>query len=107
MREPAGRGAPPLHVLPDVGALRSTRWAQASAEPLELRLEGELDAYSAPEVRAQLHALIEDSGTAGVLVVDLTRVTFMDSSILGTLVGALRRMREPAASFGSSIHHNP
>jgi anti-sigma B factor antagonist len=63
-------------------------------EPLELRLEGDLDAYSAPDVRSQLHGLIEQSGTGGVLVVDLTRVTFMDSSILGALVGALRRIRE-------------
>ena len=67
---------------------------ESFGEPLGLSLEGELDAYSAPEVRSQIHALIEETGTGGVLVVDLTRVTFLDSSILGTLVGALRRMRE-------------
>ena len=67
---------------------------ESGAEPLELRLDGELDAYSAPDVRKRLHALIEESGKAGVVIVDLTRVTFMDSTILGTLVGGLRRMRE-------------
>lgn len=67
---------------------------ESGAEPLELRLEGELDAYSAPDVRNRLHALIEDCGTGGVLIVDLAHVTFMDSTILGTLVGGLRRMRE-------------
>ena len=54
---------------------------------------GELDAYTAPELREQLHGLAQDDAVR-LLVVDLTRVTFLDSSALGVLVGALRRMRE-------------
>jgi anti-sigma B factor antagonist len=54
---------------------------------------GELDAYTAPELREQLHGLAADR-SIDLLVVDLTRVTFLDSSALGVLVGALRRMRE-------------
>jgi anti-sigma B factor antagonist len=54
---------------------------------------GELDAYTAPDLRSEVHQLIE-SGGATRLVVDLTAVTFLDSSALGVLVGALRRMRE-------------
>lgn len=61
-------------------------------EPNVLELEGELDAYVAPELRERLHGLV-DQGTSP-LVVDLSRVTFLDSTILGTLVGGLRRMRE-------------
>ena len=59
-----------------------------------VRLEGELDAFHAPEVRKRLHELIDELDAGGVLVVDLTAVSFLDSTILGTLVGALRRMRE-------------
>jgi anti-sigma B factor antagonist len=54
---------------------------------------GELDAYTSPDLRAELHQLI-DTGGARRLVVDLTAVTFLDSSALGVLVGALRRLRE-------------
>ena len=54
---------------------------------------GELDAFTAPELRTELHQLIEGS-RAERLVVDLTSVTFLDSSALGVLVGALRRLRE-------------
>jgi anti-sigma B factor antagonist len=54
---------------------------------------GELDAYTAPELREQLHGLAGDENV-DVLVIDLRRVTFLDSSALGVLVGALRRMRE-------------
>lgn len=59
-----------------------------------LRLEGELDAFVAPDLRERLHRAIDDEGHAGLLVVDLAHVTFLDSTILGALVGALRRMRE-------------
>jgi anti-sigma B factor antagonist len=54
---------------------------------------GELDAFTAPELRSELHRLLEDAYTRR-LVVDLTAVTFLDSSALGVLVGALRRLRE-------------
>lgn len=54
---------------------------------------GELDAYTAPELQEQLHRLADDDAIE-TLVVDLTRVSFLDSSALGVLVGALRRMRE-------------
>lgn len=63
--------------------------------PHVLQLEGELDAFVAPDVRERLHRLIDEAdGDAGALVVDLRKVTFLDSTILGTLVGGLRRMRE-------------
>jgi anti-sigma B factor antagonist len=54
---------------------------------------GELDAYTAPELREQLHGFAREE-SVDLLVIDLSRVTFLDSSALGVLVGALRRMRE-------------
>jgi anti-sigma B factor antagonist len=59
-----------------------------------LRLEGELDAFVAPDLRERLRSLIDGDRGLRVLVVDLERVTFLDSSILGALVGGRRRMRE-------------
>jgi len=54
---------------------------------------GELDAYVAPELREELHRLADDDSVR-TLVIDLRRVSFLDSSALGVLVGALRRIRE-------------
>ena len=59
-----------------------------------LRPSGDLDAYTAPGLRTELHDATEGSGDADLVVVDLQRVTFIDSAGLGTLVGAHRRMRE-------------
>ena len=57
-----------------------------------LRARGDLDAYTAPGLRAELHAATE--GDARLVVVDLADVTFIDSAGLGALVGAHRRMLE-------------
>ena len=54
---------------------------------------GEIDAFSAPSLREDLRHLIEELG-ARSLVIDLSAVTFLDSSGLGAVVGALRRLNE-------------
>lgn len=61
--------------------------------PVIVPLQGELDAFTAPTVRESLHTGVERA-RGGVLVVDLAGVTFLDSTVLGLLVGSLRRMRE-------------
>ncbi len=53
---------------------------------------GEIDVATAPQLQERLHELIA-SGHANV-VVDLLAVTFLDSTALGVLVGALKRCRE-------------
>lgn len=55
-------------------------------------LAGEVDVYTAPKLKEVLVAAIE-SGCAKVLV-DMDKVSFIDSSGLGVLVSALRRARE-------------
>ena len=62
-------------------------------EAYVVTLGGEIDAYNAPALRLDLRRLIEDVG-ASTIVVDLAAVTFLDSTALGVLVGALRRLRE-------------
>jgi anti-sigma B factor antagonist len=63
-------------------------------------VHGEHDVYTAPSLREQLSALVED-GTP--VVVDLTPATFIDSSILGVLLGGLRRAREHDSGFALVI----
>ena len=58
----------------------------------EVVLKGEIDVHTAPNLRAELLRAIESGCTN--IVVDLEAVSFIDSSGLGVLVGALRRVRE-------------
>ena len=58
-----------------------------------IAIAGELDVCTAPELRSELNALMEAGGCIN-MIVDLDEVTFMDSSALGVLIGALRRVRE-------------
>lgn len=53
---------------------------------------GEIDVATAPQLQECLHALIAEG--AASLVLDLLGVTFLDSTALGVLVGALKRCRE-------------
>ena len=57
-----------------------------------LVVRGEIDVSTSPELRAQLGRLLEHQPSG--IVVDLRGVGFVDSSGLGVLVGALKRLRE-------------
>jgi anti-sigma B factor antagonist len=61
-----------------------------------LAMSGEHDLSTAPELRARLH----DLGDGQAVIIDLDETTFVDSSILGVLVGGLRRARERDVPFG-------
>ncbi len=54
-------------------------------------LYGEVDLHVAPELRDSLALAID--GGADYVVLDLSRVTFIDSMALGVLLGALKRLR--------------
>jgi anti-sigma B factor antagonist len=55
-------------------------------------LAGELDAYDAPALRESFQAVLESA--PAVIVLDLSAVSFLDSTVLGAVVGLLRRVRE-------------
>jgi anti-sigma B factor antagonist len=55
-------------------------------------VRGEIDVATAPQLREVLHEVIAQGHPTVVL--DLLDVTFLDSTALGVLVGALRRCRE-------------
>jgi anti-sigma B factor antagonist len=61
-----------------------------------LAMFGEHDLSTAPDLRARLH----DLGETSAVIIDLDETTFVDSSILGVLVGGLRRARERDVPFG-------
>jgi anti-sigma B factor antagonist len=55
-----------------------------------VELSGEVDIYTAPKFREDMVALIEEGATE--LIVDLTAVTFIDSTALGVLIGGIKRL---------------
>jgi anti-sigma B factor antagonist len=62
-----------------------------------VHLGGEIDVYTAPLVREKLDEQIQGGRTR--LVVDLTDVTFLDSTGLGVLVGRLKLTRTRGGSM--------
>jgi anti-sigma B factor antagonist len=71
--------------------------AHRDAGRARLVLTGELDLDSAPSLLTEVVEQL-GSGATGI-VVDLTRLAFIDSSGLGTLVGCWRRARDAGAEL--------
>jgi anti-sigma B factor antagonist len=57
-----------------------------------IALAGEVDLYTAPELKTQMLEVIANG--AKDVVVDFTDTTFIDSTTLGVLVGGVKRLRE-------------
>lgn len=57
-----------------------------------IAVRGEVDLFTAPELKQAISDAIEGGRTR--VVVDLAQTTFLDSSGLGVLVGALQRLRD-------------
>src|SRR5450755_4878823 len=62
-----------------------------------LQVAGEIDVYTAPELRERVMCLIDD-GTLHIIA-DLRGVDFLDSTGLGALVGSLKRLRSRQGSL--------
>jgi anti-sigma B factor antagonist len=71
--------------------------ARTAADYTVVEIRGEIDVYTAPRVRENLLALI----ATGIrrLLIDLSRVEFLDSTGLGVLVGANRRLQSNGGSL--------
>ena len=74
-----------------------------SGDHTVLEVGGEVDVYTAPRLREKLVELVEQG--ARHVVVDLSRVEFLDSTGLGVLVGALKRLRAVNGTFGLVCAH--
>jgi anti-sigma B factor antagonist len=87
-----------MSVLPDLGSevadAPATLELSVSEENGEMvvRANGELDVNTAPDLREQLARLVTDG--ARRVVVDLSDISFVDSTALSVLVSALKRLRQ-------------
>jgi anti-sigma B factor antagonist len=94
-RRPAGPAVtqpPEIHVQPF--HLESIT---AGADCAVLRVRGEIDVYTAPQLREHAIKLLADG--ARHITADLREVDFLDSTGLGVLVGSLKRVREQGGSL--------
>ncbi len=78
-----------MHVGPEI-----TRRAEGDLVILEIR--GEHDIASAPELRTAFEAALSEHRG---LVADLTPASFVDSTVLGVLLGAREQARERGRGF--------
>lgn len=62
-----------------------------------IEVSGDVDLFTAPEFKERVIQVIEQGKTH--LVIDLTNVSFIDSTALGVLVGALKRVRPDGGSI--------
>jgi anti-sigma B factor antagonist len=67
-----------------------------------LRIAGEVDVYTAPQLRERVIHLV-DNGTLHIIA-DLRDVSFLDSTGLGALVGSLKRLRTGEGSLNLVIN---
>ena len=63
---------------------------------------GEVDLATAPELKEALGDVV-NSGAQGVLV-DLSNATFIDSTTLGVMMGAVKRLRPVGGELAISCH---
>jgi anti-sigma B factor antagonist len=70
--------------------------SQSSGESL-IRVEGEVDLYSSPELRKAILKAVPSA--EGGLAINLEAVTYIDSSGVATLVEGLRSAREHDVGF--------
>ena len=64
--------------------------AQQNGNVAVLALRGEVDVYAAPLLRTRLHELV--AGDSDTVAVDLSGASFLDSSGVGVLIGARKRL---------------
>jgi anti-sigma B factor antagonist len=64
---------------------------RATAGAHVIAVAGEVDIFTAPELKRVMANAIDGGATR--LVVDLTETRFLDSTALGVLIGAVKRLR--------------
>ena len=73
------------------------------ANAVEVTISGDIDHHSAKNLREQIDALIDEHHPT-TLILDLSRVDFMDSSGLGLVFGRLRRQNQHG---GTAVVRSP
>lgn len=85
------------------GAVALTLARSGSAEHPVIEVAGEIDVATSPLLRAELAAVLDEAPET--ITLDLAHVSFIDSSGLGVLVGALKRLREHHPDAGLRVLH--
>ena len=70
-----------------------------------VRLTGEVDMYTAPQLKESMLGLID--GGAAKVVIDLSGVTFIDSTALGVLIGGVRRLHAAGGAMALVVATRP
>ena len=78
---------------PDPGPLPEFRVdIDRQGNDILVAVRGDVDVYTAPQLRERLYAVLTDG--AARVVLDVSKMTFIDSTGLGVIVGTLKRLRE-------------
>jgi len=111
-RARAGRGRRGAHVNEESSIARPTDDAATApglslhrldGEERVLEVGGEIDVATSPALRVALADLLDDSPQRVTL--DFARVSFIDSSGLGVLVGALKQLRAQSTDAVLAVAH--
>ncbi|OIK10881.1 anti-sigma factor antagonist [Bacillus sp. MUM 13] len=70
---------------------------QDNNSQVEVQVKGEIDAYTAPKLRESLFPLSEQNQIS--LVIDLSEVSYMDSTGLGVFVGLFKSVKAHDGNF--------
>lgn len=70
---------------------------EKNGEKFFLRAEGEIDIYTCTKLKEKIYTIL-DTG-AKDLAVDLSQVTYIDSTGLGVFIGVLRNLKEKGGSM--------
>jgi anti-sigma B factor antagonist len=70
-----------------------------------IALSGEVDIYTAPQFKERMLELL-DGGVTN-LVIDLSQVSFIDSTALGVLIGGVRRVNSAGGTMALVVVSRP
>jgi anti-sigma B factor antagonist len=79
-------------------AIIDTVPAVSQPEPAIIPLEGEIDLHESPNLRETLRPFIENK--ASRIYVDMTEVSYIDSSGLAVLIDCMQRIADYGGKFG-------
>ncbi|MCM3217629.1 anti-sigma factor antagonist [Niallia taxi] len=64
---------------------------------VEIKVAGEIDAYTAPKLKERIYSFSEKDGVR--MTIDLSDVNYMDSTGLGVFVGLFKNVRSHDGEF--------
>ncbi len=72
-------------------------WTTRTGQTVTLKIAGELDALTVPEIRAEIDQIAAEGGEK--VIVDLSGLRLVDSSGVGAIVSLFKRVRAEGRQF--------